>query len=343
MSLKNVFRKKMNSILYISLGQACNNNCLGCAVRSQDQSIKQRDINSVKKDILTGKKEGYKNLHLIGGEITVYNHIIDILEFSKKLFDNIIITTNGRRFAYPLFSEKICPYLNQINITLQGHTAELHDFWTQKKGSFDQTIKGIQNISKYLPKQNIGINHIIYIKTYNKTKKVIRLALNLGITNICLVGLEPMGKAKNIYTNLYVPLLKMANFDKNFIHLIPKLNSLDIEDIPKCVFSNKLKNFNNIHIQDISSCIYLNSDNKISTYGLFAANDAGLSITSNTIHNQNLDKLISAVKNYRKKLKPCLSCLEYKTCAGLFTKYINIYGKTQTIKQLQYLKKIHNL
>ncbi|MDD4931124.1 MAG: radical SAM protein [Candidatus Colwellbacteria bacterium] len=90
---------------------------------------------------------------LTGGEPTSHPEFLRLVSTIKRELPNnqLILATNGRMFAYEEFARK---YLaigsSKIEIPIHGSEARLHDAITCVKGSFEQTIQGIENILKYM-------------------------------------------------------------------------------------------------------------------------------------------------------------------------------------------------
>jgi organic radical activating enzyme len=89
---------------------------------------------------------------LTGGEPTSHPEFLRLFAtIRKELPDNqLVLATNGRMFSYEEFAKK---FLNigasKIEIPIHGSNASIHDAVTRVKGSFDQAIKGIDNILRH--------------------------------------------------------------------------------------------------------------------------------------------------------------------------------------------------
>jgi len=84
-----------------------------------------------------------------GGEPTLNNRLFSILKEAKELFpDNeLTLLSNGRFFFYQDFANKVTDVKDiKIAIPIHGHNEELHDSITRVKGSFMQTVQGINNL-----------------------------------------------------------------------------------------------------------------------------------------------------------------------------------------------------
>lgn len=330
-----VTAKLMNKIFYVNINDNCNNFCLGCGAPPKG---KTRSVDEIVKDLETGTKVGYQSLHLIGGEPTVQENLYELLKIGRKMFKKIYLTSNGRRFAHNEFTKKISGLVDGISISLYGHTPYLHESWTRTKKSFSQTVVGIKNLVRYKDK-TVCVNHLIWKGNYNQLRQLLLFDINLGVKKISLLNLEPTGRAKKIFSSACVPLLKLDNFDLQFIDLVDQFESIEVEDFPRCLFSPQINAKNNFHIQDISGNVYLDEFNQITTYGIFAIKEKGFGINSNLEIMKNLKKIIPVLNSYRIKLKNCNNCQFSEDCGGIFKEYVKIFSRRKVEKEIEEIRK----
>jgi|GEM_PF-2401773 len=177
----------------IVISNKCNNNCIVCPVRWEKAPTFNPDSQALIRKI---KKKHILQSDLIaftGGEPTLNPELLDILRAIKSDLREreFFLLTNGRMFAYPDYVTKLTN-LNikklKIAIPIHGHTPEIHDSITRVKGSFKQTIQGVNNfknnnsvcleiriiinkinssqlvnISKFIVKNFPSINYIVFI------------------------------------------------------------------------------------------------------------------------------------------------------------------------------------
>ncbi|MFC1517776.1 radical SAM protein [Candidatus Margulisiibacteriota bacterium] len=163
----------------------CNNKCLICSnpewFPESNSIYKVENVLKRLEDFVQGNREGMINsqggtLRITGGEPTTHPQFAKILEYIKNnVQEEVNLFTNGRMLAYEDIA-RICLQVDniQIAIALHGSNAKDHDAVTQVKGSFKQTIKGIENVSKLKnPSQQLELRIIIQKNNYKKLKKII--------------------------------------------------------------------------------------------------------------------------------------------------------------------------
>ncbi len=151
--------------------------------------------NEVKKTISLLRESGCRNMILTGGEPTLRDDLPEIIDHCKKIgFLKIHIQTNGRRFLDPEFAKVVasCDIVD-IFLSIHGHTADIHEAVTGVKGSFDETMKGIDNLVTLNcpPRTNTvicGPNH----RSLDKTAKAL---IAKGVKEIQFSFVHPKGEA----------------------------------------------------------------------------------------------------------------------------------------------------
>jgi MoaA/NifB/PqqE/SkfB family radical SAM enzyme len=325
----------MKKIFFVSTENGCNNNCIGCADNNVCKPKNGRAIEGIFGDLEAGARKGYQNLHLAGGEVTIQDNIFEVLEKAKKLYNKIYITSNGRMFAYISFAKKMAESgVTDFNITLAGHNQRTHEAWTNTPGSFEQTINGIKNL-KALNK-NVCINYLVWRKSFNEINKAVSLLQKMGIAHIDFFNLVPLGKAKKIYSRLYIPLKELAGLEEV---QFSSISNVEIEDFPLCVFSKEFRNQPNIHIFDTSGKIYKDEKGRIENYSLFAAREFNFCINSNLSLQKDVEKAESKFKTYRIKINACEGCSQKESCGGIFADYVNLVGEEKANSEIAWLRK----
>lgn len=182
--------------------RTCNNHCIFC----HDSEIQNGEMLSgleLQRQIKKAKEEGYARLILSGGEPTIHPDIIELVDYARRIgLEWIQIISNGRMFAYQEFTRRMVEAgLSEVTVSFHSHIPEIADSLTGVKGSFLQTIKGIENLKK----SNIVISIDIVLSTYNyrHLKEAIEFFHSkLGIGEFDILHLTPFGRALENYKEL---------------------------------------------------------------------------------------------------------------------------------------------
>ncbi len=91
-------------------------------------------------------KRRYSTIILSGGEPTLVNSLFLIIRGLKDAGLDVILYTNARMLSIERYCKELRRTgLHRISVQLFSHLPDFHDEITQVRGSFEQTIKGIEN------------------------------------------------------------------------------------------------------------------------------------------------------------------------------------------------------
>ena len=174
------------------MGYKCNNKCIFCCMDDRRKTVKDKTTKEILLDIKKAREGGSTYLELIGGEPTIRRDILKIVSYAKKqMFDTIMFATNGRMFSNKEFADKVIQAgVNSIVFSIHGSTGEIHDSLTQVPGSFDQLLKGIENVKKH-KFCIIGTNTTITKKNYRDLPAIARLIDSLDINISEFIFVDP--------------------------------------------------------------------------------------------------------------------------------------------------------
>ncbi|MEW6606435.1 MAG: radical SAM protein [bacterium] len=136
-------------ILILKPSFQCNNNCIMC-INSQRRQSPELSLDKIKQS-LTKFKNGHKDtlfLIITGGEPTINKHLIKYIELARKNgFKYIEVQTNARNLADKKYTKELTNAgANVFFISIHGHNSYTHELVTRRKGSFIETLKGIENL-----------------------------------------------------------------------------------------------------------------------------------------------------------------------------------------------------
>ncbi|MDD4062719.1 MAG: radical SAM protein [Candidatus Pacebacteria bacterium] len=131
----------------IKIAYRCNNKCKFCIQGKKREFLRDKTTDEIRR-ILQENVKDFKGVVFTGGEVTIVNDFLELVDFAKRIgYSSIQIQTNGRMFSYLDFCKKtIDAGANQFALAIHGSTEEVHDSLTRVDGSFDQTLQGIKNL-----------------------------------------------------------------------------------------------------------------------------------------------------------------------------------------------------
>lgn len=153
--------------LQMHITDRCNLNCRHCYLGEKDQ--KDLSIALIRKALDEFSPNGMKLL-ITGGEALIHPHVWEVLDIASTYPIRLELLSNGL-----LLSEDVCKKLqgliHSVQISLdglkKGHEA------LRGKGTFEKTIKGVRNASKYLDVSIATMIHSHNLEEFPDLERVI--------------------------------------------------------------------------------------------------------------------------------------------------------------------------
>ncbi|MFH1510430.1 MAG: radical SAM protein [Candidatus Woesearchaeota archaeon] len=306
-----VFVEKKRAIF--NIGYTCNNNCRFCAIAKTREMVSDLTTEQIKSKIRQVREEGAEELIFSGGESSVRPDFVEIVDFSRRVgFSHIEITTNGRMFSYKKFCHDIVRAgLHYFRFSIHGPNTEIHDYLTRTQGSYDEALRGIDNIKAIAQDWRkwsveplyIEITTAIVKSNYQVLKDIVKLAVDMQVDQHNMNFVIPWGSAW-IHKRGLIPkisdvipyLFDAINYDKCHKRIVKK-----IANIPFCF----MKGYEE-YISEVA-------EGRID------------------IMNPQGDPF--DYQNHRRakkcNMEACKDCQRYHLCEGMYYEYIEIYGDSE--------------
>lgn len=153
---------------YIAVGYRCNHKCVMCPLSNRERNDIPIPYASMISHI---ESEGFSagdHITLSGGEPTLCEYLLDLLEYLMNRKIRVTLLTNSSGFADRTKAVKLARITDssRFNVVTALHSADpaVHDEITQTPGSFQQSVSGLKNLSD--AGVNITVKHILNAKTY---------------------------------------------------------------------------------------------------------------------------------------------------------------------------------
>ena len=196
----------------IKLGFTCNNNCRFC-VQAHKRNFGDKTTDRIKMELDLARNTGCSGVVFTGGEPSIRKDILELITYAKELgFNTIQLQTNGRRFFYKDFCERVIRAgMNEFSPALHGHTAGLHDYLTSSPGSFEQTVQAIKNIAAHDSIRIIS-NTVVTKPNYRYLPDIARLLVSLGVDQYQLAFVHAVGNARKNFDEMVPRVSEAAPF-----------------------------------------------------------------------------------------------------------------------------------
>ncbi|MFA6217187.1 MAG: radical SAM protein [Candidatus Omnitrophota bacterium] len=237
----------------INLGFLCNNRCKFCMSDVPREEQKFIPVTEVKKELLDFYKQGYRMIGFLGGEPTLYPHLVESILFARKLgFQGVYLVSNGRRYSDAVFLKKIIQAgASRFYISIHSHKAATEDFLTAVKGGFSEKTQGLRYLAilrkKGIIKDNILLNIVINKLNYRDLSKMIRFfSQKFQLRDFRLNFINPEGRGRRNFDLLVPRYTAIKKHLTAAVGLAKKMKlNLTVGDIPFCILAG-IPNFQGI-------------------------------------------------------------------------------------------------
>lgn len=284
----------------IHLTDTCNNSCRFCVVDSHQGKPEKVNRDVVYKFLEENSGKGYESVNIHGGEPTLVPELFSILDRIKQLkYPTISIQTNGRLLSDMEFAKELVSRgVDLFVISLHGNSAQLHDYFTQVNGSFDEAVAGIRNV-KALGKR-VRTNTCVCKQNAPFLKEIAAFSLSLGVDHINISNLHTTGKAFVNFHEIVPRVSEVIGYVKETADMVAACGKpVTLEGYSSCMLGEHKK--------------YMLNWDEISFKLLFR-----------NIILSDYDTFMR--KETRRQGKPCKSCIERQKCGGIYKEYDMIYG-----------------
>ncbi|MBN1832485.1 MAG: radical SAM protein [Deltaproteobacteria bacterium] len=187
--------------LYLYLSDQCNLSCRHCWISPgySENATHGIPLEDLKNTILEAKTIGLQSVKLTGGEPLLYRDFNALLTFLAGEGIAVIIESNGTLFEHRILETLRLCQVDQIAVSLDAATKEIHDEMRGVRGSFDRTLQGLKLLSEY----GFDFQIIMTLQRRNsqEIQGLVSLAKELGAGSLKINHLVPCGRGEQIFRN----------------------------------------------------------------------------------------------------------------------------------------------
>lgn len=189
---------------WVRLTRVCNNRCLFCH-DSVLHDGSRSPVDQLEAEIRSGRGAGAERLILSGGEPTLHPSFIDLIAYGRaRGYSWIQAVSNGRMFAYPGFVQRcLAAGLDEVTLSLHGHTPALHDRLVGVPGAFAQSLRGLDQL--LAAGLVVSVDVVLTALNLPELPELLEFYLERGVREFDLLWLVPFGRAWQDRQRLFVP------------------------------------------------------------------------------------------------------------------------------------------
>lgn len=230
---------------WLTLNRACNLRCKWCYARNTE--YKNDDYMSAKtayRLIDLCKDLAIKHITLIGGEITIYPHLFEVIDYCHKQNIACGIVTNGLQCKNEPFVKKLKLHgINKISLSLKGENADAYKDITSVD-AFDDIITAVKNC--FANGIRVGVSMVLTEDNINTYLEGIKTMKSVGVNSFHLSFCYNFNASKNEsnYLKLHNPkrLIQLFIATYRCLDLLTEHNFRLQSGYPLCLWDDKLLN-----------------------------------------------------------------------------------------------------
>jgi radical SAM protein with 4Fe4S-binding SPASM domain len=128
----------------IEIADRCNEVCIHCyQIQGQKGEMSTDEVKSVMDQLA---ELGVLMLTISGGEPTLRHDFIELVEHARRKKFAVKIFTNGLTMTRELAGKLAALAVQEVQISVYSHRAEVHDEVTGVRGSWERTVAAVRNL-----------------------------------------------------------------------------------------------------------------------------------------------------------------------------------------------------
>ncbi|MGM5480366.1 MAG: radical SAM protein [Nanobdellota archaeon] len=221
--------------IFLVTDYACDNSCISCAKKSDERG--KLNLDEIKSKIDWIKPCNNDNIEISGGEPSLRDDIFDMISYIKSNYDtNVTLLSNGRKFKDSSFSKSMKESgIDRVMTTFYNADERKHDSITQRKGSFQDTLKGLHNLQDI--EVPLSVKTIITQNNYKELTDFVNFAYDeFPEAWVSLHGLIMRGNAFDNREQLVVKYSDMKPYVEDALDTaIERNKNLGVFVTPTCI------------------------------------------------------------------------------------------------------------
>ena len=175
----------------------CTANCQGCASRRDLHHLLSREeqlsLAQWEKVLEDAAEIGLRNLHISGGEPTLYPDLIGLIRAGKRLGLRVRINSNGSLIDSTLAEKLLQAGLDEICLSIYSHDPEIHNGFCKSINLWQKATRAVALLADFrkdFPDFLLGTMSIILRENYRSFARLVEFHHSLGAQQMGISYLE---------------------------------------------------------------------------------------------------------------------------------------------------------
>jgi MoaA/NifB/PqqE/SkfB family radical SAM enzyme len=315
--------EKQGERLHVSIGAVCNNNCVFCMEEDRDgRYVNNSAMTPERVRWMLESHRGAEEVCFTSGEPTTRPELMDFVAWSKALaYRRISVMTNGRRLSHLPYAAALAKAgMNRFYISIHGHTKKLHEGLTRTPESFEQTVAGLDSVTK-LKRFGVELHTSTVITERNLPHMldIYRFLRAHGVDQVVFNVMQANGRANTYFEQIFPRYTAIAATFRDFLRDVGEPQPMAfLVDIPLCT-TEGIPDFNRGFVErychyDVETQVKIAGVDRVER----AATGEGKGLLK--VLRSDLDDA------ERTKRDACAACRYATSCEGVWANYTRNYG-----------------
>ena len=207
--------------VHVSIGAVCNNNCIFCMEEDRDaREINNGAMTPDRVRWILEQHRGAEEVCFTSGEPTTRPELPDFVKWAKQLgYGRISVMTNGRRLSHMPYAVALAKGgMNRFYVSIHGHTKKLHEGLTRTPQSFEQTVAGLDSVTK-LKRFGVELHTSTVVTDRNLPHMldIYRFLRSHGVDQVVFNVMQANGRANTFFDQIFPSYTDIARTFREFI------------------------------------------------------------------------------------------------------------------------------
>lgn len=220
------------------LGAHCNNDCLFCMEGGRRGTRRVYSLEEA--GALLDRAAGLETVFLTGGEPTLNPDLLAYAELVRQRgVPHVGLITNGRRLARRELAEALLARgVNELRVSVHGHTAALHEAHSGVAGSFAQAERGLANLRELRARWPHHLIVLVVVTQLNlaHVPDIYGWARAQGADRVGFGVVRPSGLAAARFDRVIPRYAAVGEVFRSFLGgLVPRRDPVNVDSLPPCL------------------------------------------------------------------------------------------------------------
>ena len=218
----------------------CNLKCEHCMIEGTMDRLQPQSMSQFQQVLdFNRRTRTWKGIIFTGSEVTLRKDLPELARTARRYdFEHVRIQTHGMHLSNPRYcADLVAAGIDEYFISVTAADAATHDQITQVKGSFDRTIRGLENLDAFDHVVTLT-NTVVTRKSYQQLPALVRRLGHLRrLAQMDFWNCWPMSETDG--KDLLVSHVDVLPFLREAILMCGRLGrAVEVKNFPECLLGD---------------------------------------------------------------------------------------------------------